>query len=60
MNRYLDPMDYLKMPLEEIERYLETSIALAEASDWDISKEFERELSMLTSLAKSKGSTRRW
>jgi hypothetical protein len=48
------------MSLTEIERYLETALQLAEASDWDITPEFERELTMLTNLAKAKGSTRRW
>lgn len=60
MNRYLDPSEFLKMSLTEIEGYLETALQLAEASDWDITPDFERELTMLTNLAKAKGSTRRW
>ena len=60
MNRYLDPSEFLKMSLTEIEAYLETALKLAEASDWDLDPAFERELTMLTKLAKAKGSTRRW
>lgn len=60
MNRYPTPTDFLRMSLQEIEAYLETSLKIAEASNWDLTPQFERELSMLTSLAKSKGSTRKW
>lgn len=60
MNRYPTPTDFLRMSLQEIEAYLETSLKIAEASNWDLTPQFERELSMLTSLAKSKGSTKKW
>jgi hypothetical protein len=48
------------MSLVQLEKTLESYLKLAEASDWDITSEFERELSMLTSLAKAKGSTKKW
>ena len=60
MNRYATGTDFLTMPLAQIEKTLESYLKIAEGSDWDISPEFERELSMLTSLAKAKGSTRKW
>ena len=50
----------MKMSLEQIEKTLESYLKLAEASDWDITQDFERELSMLTNLAKAKGSVKKW
>jgi hypothetical protein len=60
MNRYASPQDFMKMPLEQIEKTLDAYLKIAEASDWDITQDFERELSMLTNLAKAKGSVRKW
>jgi hypothetical protein len=60
MNRYATATDFMKMSLEQIEKTLESYLKLAEASDWDITQDFERELSMLTNLAKAKGSVKKW
>jgi hypothetical protein len=60
MNKYLTPSEMLKMSLPEIEALLEKYLAIAEASDWDITPAFENDLKGLTTLAKAKGSTRRW
>jgi hypothetical protein len=60
MNRYATSTDFMKMSLEQIEKTLESYLKLAEASDWDITQDFERELSMLTNLAKAKGSVKKW
>ncbi len=60
MNRYASPNDFLKMSLAQIEKTLDSYLKIAEGSDWNITPEFERELSMLTSLAKAKGSIRKW
>jgi hypothetical protein len=60
MNRYATTSDFLKMPLAELEKTLDAYFKIAEGSDWDITPEFERELSALTSLAKAKGSDRKW
>lgn len=59
-NQYITLSDIERMPLAEIERYLTEYLAIAEASDWDITPAFERELVQLTRLAKIKGSTKRW
>jgi hypothetical protein len=50
----------MKMSLPQLEKTLDAYIKIAEGSDWNITPDFERELSMLTSLAKSKGSTKKW
>ena len=60
MNRYASPLDFMKMSLPQLEKTLDAYIKIAEGSDWNITPDFERELSMLTSLAKSKGSTKKW
>jgi hypothetical protein len=60
MKRYADFWDFNRMSLIEIEKTLDAYLKLAEASDWDITEDFERELSMLTMLAKQKGSVRKW
>lgn len=52
--------DFLKMSLIEIEKTLNKYLYIAEANDWDITPEFEKELMMLTSLAKAKGSKIKW
>jgi len=60
MNRYATGNDFLKMSLAQIEKTLESYLKIAEGSDWNITPDFERELSMLTSLAKAKGSNKKW
>lgn len=60
MKRYADFSDFNRMSLAQIEKTLEAYLKIAEGSDWDITKDFESELSMLTMLAKVKGSTRKW
>jgi hypothetical protein len=60
MNRYATGTDFLRMSLAQIEKTLESYLKIAEGSDWNITPEFERELSALTSLAKAKGSTKKW
>jgi len=60
MNRYATSSDFMKMSLAQLEKTLEAYLKIAEDSDWNITSEFERELSMLTSLAKAKGSIRKW
>jgi hypothetical protein len=60
MNRYATATDFMKMSLEQVEKTLESYLKIAEASDWDITQDFERELSMLTNLAKAKGSVKKW
>lgn len=60
MNRYATPSDFMKMSLQQIEKTLESYLKIAEGSNWDITPQFERELVALTSLAKAKGSTRKW
>lgn len=46
--------------LADIEAELTSSLARAEALDWEITEEEERWLMSLTKLAKAKGSTKRW
>ena len=60
MNRYATPNDFMRMSLAQLEKTLDAYIKIAEGSDWDITPEFERELVALTSLAKAKGSTKKW
>jgi hypothetical protein len=60
MNRYATPSHFISLSLVELEKTLESYLKIAESSDWDITPEFERELVALTSLAKAKGSTRKW
>ena len=60
MNRYATPNDFMRMSLAQLEKTLDAYIKIAEGSDWNITPDFERELSMLTSLAKAKGSTKKW
>lgn len=60
MKRYADFTDFSRMPLAQIEKTLDAYLKIAEDSDWDITQDFERELSMLTMLAKQKGSVRKW
>jgi hypothetical protein len=60
MNRYATSSDFMKMSLAQLEKTLESYLKIAEGSDWNITPEFERELSMLTSLAKAKGSNKKW
>jgi len=60
MNRYASPSDFMKMSLPQLEKTLEAYFKIAEGSNWDITPEFQRELSALTSLAKAKGSTKKW
>jgi hypothetical protein len=57
---YLTPKQMLSLSLEQVEQTLERYLELAEVSDWDITKDFQKDLEMLTDLAKQKGSTRRW
>lgn len=59
-NRYATMADFERMPLATIEKTLEAYLEIAESSDWDITKDFERELMYLTNLAKRKGSTKKW
>lgn len=60
MNRYATSSDFMRMPLEQLEKTLEAYLKIAEDSDWDITRDFENELKMLTNLAKAKGSKRKW
>lgn len=60
MNNYPTPTDFLKMSLVEIENTLTAYLKIAEDSDWDITRDFENDLRMLTNLAKAKGSTKKW
>ena len=60
MNNYPTPTDFLKMSLVEIENTLNKYLYIAESCDWDITKDFEDDLRMLTNLAKAKGSTKKW
>jgi hypothetical protein len=46
--------------LAQIEAELEVSLNRAEALDWDITDEDERDLLRLTNLARAKGSKRDW
>ena len=60
MSRYLDANKMMKLSLAEIENLLNKYLVIAEASNWEITKDFENDLKLLTELAKSKGSVRRW
>ena len=60
MKRYADFSDFSKMSLAQIEKTLESYLKIAEDSDWDITNAFQKDLEMLTMLAKQKGSTKRW
>jgi hypothetical protein len=60
MNEALTPNKMLKMSLAEVEATLTKYLAIAEASNWDITDAFEQDLRALTTLAKAKGSTKRW
>lgn len=59
-DRYATMADFERMPLATIEKTLEEYLRIAEGSDWNITKQFERELMYLTNLAKRKGSTKKW
>ena len=60
MTNYLNANKMMKLSLAEIEKTLDAYLKMAEASNWDITSDFENDLKMLTALAKQKGSTRRW
>jgi hypothetical protein len=60
MKRYASFSDFNRMSLVEIEKTLDAYLKIAEGSNWDITKDFESDLSMLTMLAKQKGSKRKW
>jgi len=59
-NQYATMKDFEAMSLEQVEATLTKYLKIAEDSDWDITPEFERDLTQLTRLAKAKGSTKRW
>jgi hypothetical protein len=60
MSRYATMSDFESMSLQEVEATLEKYLKIAEDSDWDITDAFERDLVMLTKIARAKGSTRAW
>lgn len=57
----INPYISIKSSLEEIETELAFLIDYAENKlDWQISREDEKQLGYLTTLAKAKGSKRKW
>jgi hypothetical protein len=60
LKQYATFEDFNSMTLEQVEKTLTRYLQIAEDSDWDITPAFGKNLEMLTKLAKSKGSTRRW
>lgn len=56
----INPFINQKSTLAEVEAELEFLLTQAEGLDWSISRMEEQHLKMLTTLAKAKGSKKRW
>lgn len=59
MSNFITPSEMLQLRLPELERMFDTYLKIAEDADWDITKDFERELLILSNLLRQKGSLRR-
>ena len=60
LKQYATFEDFNSMTLVQVEKTLDRYLEIAESMDWAITPAFERDLKMLTAIAKAKGSKRRW
>lgn len=60
ISRYSSNKELQEATLEEVEDVLEKSLEEARKMDWNLGTSFEKDLMILTNLAKSKGSQRKW